>query len=596
MVNWSVPENDGLPITFFRVQYKEVKPNKGPWQTLDRDIDAKARRYEVSRLRAGGTYKFRIAAVYSNNDNKIGPNSKHFHLALLTNPELHPPKVKPKVVEAKPITYQNIYAIGIKWQYLPVDPSPIEGFHIFYKPFDSAEDFENITLIGAGIRNHLLTDLKPDTEYTIKMQCFNTAGVSDFSNTVVKRTLPTEGQPPDNLPPPPIPPEKPADEGPETTSRRETVNMDHPVILGSVLGFMLLLLVVFIVMCLWKQRQQKRRNLTSECSKFQDQAQRIYTDSLRKKYPNGQYPLNGLNGLVLANGHGPHSHHKMNIDINPLSEMDSHPSHMSIPHSVHSSKAYHQGNGIPNGTIPGFGHSHSSDNNFNNIRQTVSVDNVHGYSGLVPNGVGVRSLPRNGNTPGRHTTRRHPISYQSKPVSAFGSNSYPRPRAGSGSCSPSDTEYSLDEEDQMKADDIETYLSSQVTGHCQGQGYSENGKDSLKGCPSCERTTCVGFEGFGPAQCEIVSEFPIEGSGFRHWEPQISSSPSSSHSSKHKRRRRRPQSGREHSTKDQATNTDLSSNEGTIEFTMFNKSPSSSVSNSSDDKPMSSHDLNVWAS
>lgn len=112
----------------------------------------------------------------------------------------------------------------------------------------------------------------------------------------------------------------------------------------------------------------------------------------------------------------------------------------------------------------------------------------------------------------------------------------------------------------MKADDIETYLSSQVTGHCQGQGYSENGKDSLEGLSSCERTTCDGFEGFGPAQCEIVSEFPIEGSGFRHWEPQISSSPSSSHSSKHKRRRRRPQSGREHSTKDQATNTDLSSN------------------------------------
>lgn len=55
MVNWSVPENDGLPITFFRVQYKEVKPNKGPWQTLDRDIDAKARRYEVSRLRAGNS-------------------------------------------------------------------------------------------------------------------------------------------------------------------------------------------------------------------------------------------------------------------------------------------------------------------------------------------------------------------------------------------------------------------------------------------------------------------------------------------------------------------------------------------------------------
>ena len=57
-----------------------------------------------------------MAAVYSNNDNRNSPNSRRFHLTVNPNPETRPPKVTPRVVEAKPIIYQNIYAIGIKWQ------------------------------------------------------------------------------------------------------------------------------------------------------------------------------------------------------------------------------------------------------------------------------------------------------------------------------------------------------------------------------------------------------------------------------------------------------------------------------------------------
>ena len=53
MVHWSVPENDGLPISLFRIQYKEVEPNNGQWQTVDDDISAKSRRYKVSRLKSG---------------------------------------------------------------------------------------------------------------------------------------------------------------------------------------------------------------------------------------------------------------------------------------------------------------------------------------------------------------------------------------------------------------------------------------------------------------------------------------------------------------------------------------------------------------
>ena len=74
-------------------------------------------------------------------------------------------------------------------QYFPVDSTSIDGFYIFHKPYGSKEEFTMQMLEGPGIRNHLLTDLRPDTEYSVKMKCFNTAGASDYSNMVVKRTL-----------------------------------------------------------------------------------------------------------------------------------------------------------------------------------------------------------------------------------------------------------------------------------------------------------------------------------------------------------------------------------------------------------------------
>lgn len=50
MLNWTVPENEGLSITFFRVQYKKVGPNKGSWKTEDVEIESHRRKYEVNGL------------------------------------------------------------------------------------------------------------------------------------------------------------------------------------------------------------------------------------------------------------------------------------------------------------------------------------------------------------------------------------------------------------------------------------------------------------------------------------------------------------------------------------------------------------------
>ena len=55
MLRWKVPNNDGLSVMFFKVQYKEMTADKRRrrWHTIDEDILSPARMYEVSGLRPG---------------------------------------------------------------------------------------------------------------------------------------------------------------------------------------------------------------------------------------------------------------------------------------------------------------------------------------------------------------------------------------------------------------------------------------------------------------------------------------------------------------------------------------------------------------
>lgn len=69
-------------------------------------------------------------------------------------------------------------------------------------------------------------------------------------------------------------------------------------------------------------------------NKLQDSSQRLYTDSLRKKMTNGGVSgMNGVNG-TMANGHIPRNFHKMNINVNPMSDME------TLSHTPDSSNHY----------------------------------------------------------------------------------------------------------------------------------------------------------------------------------------------------------------------------------------------------------------
>lgn len=55
MVRWDVISDEGLSIQFFKVQYKDL--DRGRWNTIDEDIPAHIRSYEVDNLKPDHYYK-----------------------------------------------------------------------------------------------------------------------------------------------------------------------------------------------------------------------------------------------------------------------------------------------------------------------------------------------------------------------------------------------------------------------------------------------------------------------------------------------------------------------------------------------------------
>ncbi|KAG8239214.1 hypothetical protein J437_LFUL018991 [Ladona fulva] len=109
MLRWEVPENDGLKIQFFKVQYKDMGSGKG-WNTIDDDIPPHIRSYEVRNLIINHIYRFRIAAVYTNNDNLLGRNSVRFHMQ---EPTTKKPPYPPTLTLTEAVSPS---AIRIEWE------------------------------------------------------------------------------------------------------------------------------------------------------------------------------------------------------------------------------------------------------------------------------------------------------------------------------------------------------------------------------------------------------------------------------------------------------------------------------------------------
>lgn len=195
MVKWSVvpSSTDGsLPIQFFKVQYMMVpseQKHKGQksnedWITLNEDIPPHLRSYEIHHLKLDHHYKFRISAVYSNNDNKQSP-IRRFHLKRVKQNSKAALPV-PNDIQISPVSETEV---TVRWSI----PEPYQhhfgGFYISYRPTTSADEYSIVSAEGPHKRHILIKHLEPGMNYEFKIQSFSSLTASEFSAIVMGRTM-----------------------------------------------------------------------------------------------------------------------------------------------------------------------------------------------------------------------------------------------------------------------------------------------------------------------------------------------------------------------------------------------------------------------
>ncbi|KAK9870090.1 hypothetical protein WA026_006184 [Henosepilachna vigintioctopunctata] len=194
VVRWSVGSNTGLPIMFFKVQYRELGPfqhndhhrsKPSRWKTCNEDIAPHIRSYEVTNLKPDHVYRFRIAAVYSNNDNKLSNNSDKFHLRKMDFDIDDKPTV-PLITHTEPV---NTTAVKIYWKCNPRPNNTIDGYYLSFMSASRAGDYTRVSVDGERTNSFILPYLQADTVYDIKLQSFNSKGASDYSQTMKVKTL-----------------------------------------------------------------------------------------------------------------------------------------------------------------------------------------------------------------------------------------------------------------------------------------------------------------------------------------------------------------------------------------------------------------------
>ncbi|XP_074707193.1 cell adhesion molecule-related/down-regulated by oncogenes [Strix uralensis] len=325
-VTWIPRANGGSPITAFKVEYKRLGRNSD-WLIAADNISPSKLSVEVRNLEPGEMYRFRVIAVNNYGESPRSAASRPYQVAGFTSRFSNRPITGPHIAYTEAISDTQIM---LKWTYITSsnNNTPIQGFYIYYRPTDSDNDSDYKRDIVEGTKQwHLINHLQPETSYDIKMQCYNEGGESEYSNvmiceTKVKRTPGASEYPAKDLSTPPNPPDRAGGGGAGPSNGPVRSSDMLYLIVGCVLGVMVLILIVFIAMCLWKNRQQNAMQKYDPPGYLYQGAdlngQMIeYTTLPGTSRVNGSIHGNFLSNGGLSNG-CPHVHHKVANGVNGI--------------------------------------------------------------------------------------------------------------------------------------------------------------------------------------------------------------------------------------------------------------------------------------
>ncbi|XP_069470177.1 cell adhesion molecule-related/down-regulated by oncogenes isoform X2 [Ambystoma mexicanum] len=311
-VTWVPRANGGFPITSFKVEYKR---NGEDWQTAADNISPSEISVEVSRLEPGAVYSFRVISMNHYGESMPSHPSRPYQVPGFGSGFTNRLIIVPHIDHTEAVSDTEIL---LKWTYIPSNNNtPIQGLYIYYRPTDSDNDSDyKRDQVEGSKQKHLISHLQPETSYDIKMQCYNEGGESDYSNvmmceTKAKRVHGSSDYPVEEQSTPPT-----SGGGKPDTSNAITRSSDMLyLIVGCVLGVMVLILIVFIAICLWKNRQQ---NLMQKYDPPGYIYQGADVNGHLVEYTTlpGTSRINGsIHGNYLSNG-CPHLHHKMSNGVN----------------------------------------------------------------------------------------------------------------------------------------------------------------------------------------------------------------------------------------------------------------------------------------
>ncbi|XP_052008946.1 cell adhesion molecule-related/down-regulated by oncogenes [Xyrauchen texanus] len=348
-VTWIPRANGGSPITAFRVEYRK-QGRSGDWIIAADNISPLKLSVEVRNLESGSTYRFRVIAMNNYGESPTSTTSRPYQVSLSNPPVSNRPVAGPHISSTDAVSDTQIM---LRWTYTPSsnNNTPIQGFYIYYRPTDSDNDSDYKRDMVEGFKFwHMIGQLQPETSYDIKMQCFNDGGESEYSNVMICETKARQ--------PPGVPSQRPMT--PPGTYPVDTPSQPGGLlylIVGCVLGVMVLILLVFIVMCLWRNRQQNSLHKYDSPSYLYQSAEMnghvleystlpgsshvngsVHTGCghtapmmpqgchhLHHKLPNGLALLNGSGALYPA-GH-PHTH-DTSLPHNTMEYDHAHPHHL----------------------------------------------------------------------------------------------------------------------------------------------------------------------------------------------------------------------------------------------------------------------------
>ncbi|XP_006900926.1 PREDICTED: cell adhesion molecule-related/down-regulated by oncogenes-like [Elephantulus edwardii] len=322
-VTWIPRANGGSPITAFKVEYKRMR--NSDWLIAAEDIPPSKLSVEVRSLEPGSTYKFRVIAINHYGESFQSLASRPYQVTGRSNRFSNRPITGPHIAYTEAVSDTEIM---LKWTYIPAsnNNTPIQGFYIYYRPTDSDNDSDYKRDIVEGLKQwHMIGHLQPETSYDIKMQCFNEGGASEFSNVMICETkvkhIPGASEYPiKDLSTPPNFSGSGGNFGPATSTTRSS-DMLY-LIVGCVLGVMVLILMVFIAMCLWKNHQQNTIQKYDPPSYLYQRAD-INGQIMEYTTLPGTTRINGnVHGSFMRNGslHSgcSHLHHKVSAGVSGL--------------------------------------------------------------------------------------------------------------------------------------------------------------------------------------------------------------------------------------------------------------------------------------